>query len=49
VETILANAPLHEQTLLGYMDIKTTRIARNHRQLLTVFDVPSHVITLTDK
>lgn len=49
METILAQAPQHEQALLDHPEIKTTRIAKNHGQLLAVFDALSHVITLTDE
>jgi hypothetical protein len=49
METIQAHAPMHEQALLERPDIKTTRIAKNHGQLLAVFDALSHVVTLTDE
>lgn len=49
METILARAPQHEQALLDLPDVKITRIAKNHGQLLAVFDALSQVITLTDE
>jgi len=49
METILANTPQHEQALLEHPSVKTTRIAKNHGQLLAVFDALSHVVTLTDE
>jgi hypothetical protein len=49
METILAQAPQHEQALLDHPEIKTTRIAKNHGQLLAVFDALSHVLKLTDE
>jgi hypothetical protein len=49
METILSNAPQHEQALLEHPGVKTTRIAKNHGQLLAVFDALSHVVTLTDE
>jgi hypothetical protein len=49
METILTQAPKHEHALLEHPDVKTTRIAKNHGQLLAVFDALSHVVTLTDE
>jgi hypothetical protein len=49
METILARAPQHEQALLDLPDVKITRIAKNHGQLLAVFDALSQVITLADE
>jgi hypothetical protein len=49
METVLSMAPKHEQALLDLPDVKTTRIAKNHGQLLAVFDALSHVIAVTDE
>jgi hypothetical protein len=49
METVLTKAPEYEQVLLDHPEVKTTRIAKNHGQLLAVFAALSHVISFTDE
>lgn len=47
--TVLSKADEYEQALLDHPDIKTTRIAKNHGQLLAVFAAMTHVVDFTDE
>jgi hypothetical protein len=47
--TIEANAPRHQQAILDHPDVKTTRLGKNHGQLLAVFDALCMLIEFTDE
>lgn len=49
METVQKHAPLHEAEIIRHPEVKTTRIAKNHGQLLAVFDGLCQVIAVTDE
>ena len=48
LQTIAEQSPLHEHQLLAHPEIKTTRIAKNHGQLLAIFAALSEIVSFTD-
>jgi hypothetical protein len=49
METILTKAGEYEQAILEHPEVKTTRIAKNHGQLLAVFAALGQVVSFTDE
>ncbi|GAB3630136.1 toprim domain protein [Pandoraea terrae] len=49
IKTVEEGAPMHERDLLDHPKIKSTRIAKNHGQLMALADALGHVVALTDE
>jgi len=49
MELVATNAPMHEAEIIAHPEVKTTRIAKNHGQLLAVFDALCTVIDTTQE
>jgi hypothetical protein len=49
LKVVEEKAPMYEAHILGHPDVKTTRIAKNHGQLLAVFAGLCEVLPITDE
>lgn len=49
LQTIADKTPLHEAALLEHPQVRSTRIAKNHAQLLSLSDALRHVVPLSDE